>query len=274
MIAHATRLLPAVTTDPAFPRAGAWLVDELAGVGAHETTALGEGKYRVQNSEVVEDRLRRQSLAALEGDERLDLLTRDPVERASAEKRPQVDAQAGVVVLERRALTAELGEVRDHALAALGGRNSPRLPPRLGEPFGGSTGLVDVGAGRQLHEEAIGRPADDPSLPLVDLTIDADQTTLLVDHRKHDPVVEDDELFAFHAKLGEGAEPVVQEGTNCRPAFANLHPPVKDRIGSEEAHHCVDVTLIHSLESTARQRNRAGRRGLLRHDPVSIAQDD
>ena len=28
----------------------------------------------------------------------------------------------------------------------------------------------------------------------MDLTIDADRTTLLVDHRKHDPVVEDDEL--------------------------------------------------------------------------------
>ena len=48
----------------------------------------------------------------------------------------------------------------------------------------------------------------------MDLTIDAYRTTLLIDHRKHDPVVEDDELFDFHAKLGEGAEPVVQEATN------------------------------------------------------------
>jgi hypothetical protein len=173
MIAHATRLLPAVTTDPAFPRAGAWLVDELAGVGAHETTALGEGKYRVQNSEVVEDRLRRQSLAALEGDERLDLLTRDPVERASAEKRPQVDAQAGVVVLERRALTAELGEVRDHALATLGdrqplGRQRPgrldqlaQLPLRLGpgQPVGRARPALRA-------ECTFDEAAADPKLPV------------------------------------------------------------------------------------------------------------
>ena len=53
----------------------------------------------------------------------------------------------------------------------------------------------------------------------MDLTIDADRATLLFDHRKHDPVVEDDELFDFEAKLGEGAEPVVQEATNCRSAF-------------------------------------------------------
>lgn len=85
----------------------------------------------------------------------------------------------------------------------------------------------------------------------------ADQTPLLADHRKHDPVVEDDELFALQAKLGEGAERVVQEGTDCRPPLANLHPPVKDRIGSEEAQYRVDVTLIHSLEGKARQLNRA-----------------
>jgi len=82
----------------------------------------------------------------------------------------------------------------------------------------------------------------------VDLTINVDQTPLLVDHRKHDPVIEEDKLFAFQAKLREGAEPGVQEGTNCRPSFENLQPPVKGRIGSEEAHHRVDVMLIDSLE--------------------------
>jgi hypothetical protein len=101
----------------------------------------------------------------------------------------------------------------------------------------------------------------------MDLTIAADRTTLLADHRKHDPVVEDDELFAFHAKLGEGAEPVVQEATNCRSAFvkAPRRPPVKDRIGSEEAHYRVDVTLIHSLEGKASEFNQVGCRGLLGH---------
>ena len=92
----------------------------------------------------------------------------------------------------------------------------------------------------------------------MDLTIDADRTTLFVDHRKQDPVVEDDELFDFHAKLGEEAEPVVQEATNCRSAFvkAARRPPVKDPVGSEEAHYRVDVTLIHSLEGKARKFSR------------------
>ena len=113
----------------------------------------------------------------------------------------------------------------------------------LCEAFGGSTGLVDVGVGRQSHEEAIGRPADGPSLPLMDWTIDADRTTLLVDHRKHDPIVKNDELFDLHAKLGEGAKPVVQEATNCRSAFVKVPlSPVKDRIRSKEAHYRVDVT--------------------------------
>ena len=101
----------------------------------------------------------------------------------------------------------------------------------------------------------------------MDLTIDADRATLLVDHRKHDPVVEDDELFDFEAKLGEIAEPFVQEATNCRSAFVRpaSRPPVKERIGSEGAHNRVDVTLIHSLEDKARKLSQVGGRGLLRH---------
>ena len=99
----------------------------------------------------------------------------------------------------------------------------------------------------------------------MDLTIDADRASFLVDHRKHDPVVEDDELFDFEAKLGERAEPFVQERTNCRSAFEIFRSAVKERIGSEEAHYRVDVTLIHSLEGKARKLSRIGGRGLLRH---------
>jgi hypothetical protein len=101
----------------------------------------------------------------------------------------------------------------------------------------------------------------------MDLTIDADRTTLLLDHRKQDPVVEDDELFDFHAKLGEGVEPVVQEATNRRSAFVKAahRPPVKDPVGSEEAHYRVDVTPIHSLERKARKLHRVGCLGLLGH---------
>src|SRR5690242_16264652 len=109
----------------------------------------------------------------------------------------------------------------------------------------------------------------------MDLTIDADRTTLLLDHRKHDPVVEDGELFDFIAKLGEGADPVVQEATNCHSPFvkAPARPAVKDRIGSEEAHYRVDVTLIHSLEGKARKLSQVGGRGLLRHRAWSIPAD-
>ena len=69
----------------------------------------------------------------------------------------------------------------------------------------------------------------------------------------------------LHAKLGEGAQPVFQEATNCRSAFVNAvhQPPVKDRIGSEEAHYRVDVTLIHSLKRPPRELSRVGSRGLL-----------
>src|SRR6476469_10552778 len=107
----------------------------------------------------------------------------------------------------------------------------------------------------------------------MDLTIDADRTTLLLDHRKQDPVVEDDELFDFVAKLGEGAEPVVQEATNCRSAFVKApgRPPVKDRVGGEEAHDRVQVTLIHSLEGKARKLSRVGGRGLLRHRALEVS---
>jgi hypothetical protein len=101
----------------------------------------------------------------------------------------------------------------------------------------------------------------------MDLTVDADRTTLLSDHRKQDPAVEDDELSDFHAKLGERGQPVVQEATNCRSAFVKApgRPPVEDRIGSEEAHYRVDVTLIHSLEGKARKLNQVGCPGLLGH---------
>ena len=182
-----------------------------------------------------------------------------------------------VVVLERCPFDLWVSEVAEHLLIVLERRKPamhdlhvlPRhhLPPFPGKAFGGSTGLADVGVGRQSHEEAIGRPADGPSLPLMDLTIDADRATLLVDHRKHDPVVEDDELFDFEAKLGEIAEPFVQEATNCRSAFVRSarRPPVKERIGSKEAHYRVDVTLMHSLEDKARKLSQVGGRGLLRH---------
>lgn len=148
---------------------------------------------------------------------------------------------------------------------------SHHLPPFVGEAFGGSTSLVDVGVGRQSHDEAIGRPTESPSLPLMDLTVDAERATLLVDRRKHDAVVEDEELSDFEAKLGEGAEPVVKGAANCRSVFVQLPgPPLIDHIGSKEAHYRVDVTPVRSLEGKARKLNRVEGRGLFGHRRASI----
>lgn len=101
----------------------------------------------------------------------------------------------------------------------------------------------------------------------MDLTIDADRTTLLVDHRKHEPVVEGDEFLDFVATLGERGEPFLQEAANCRSAFENVpqRPPGEDRTGSEEAEYRVGVALICSVERLAHQLNQVGSLGLLGH---------
>jgi hypothetical protein len=203
----------------------------------------------------------------------------EPVENALAADTEggQLDAAVGALGLgERRcqgnaAGAARGAKARERAAIARSTNlafSCASPTPAPGRGVRGSTSLVDVVVGCQSHEEAIGRPVDGPSLPLMDLTIDADRATLLMDHRKHDPVVEDDELLDFEAKLGERAEPFVQEATNCRSAFEGLDAPRKERIGSEEAHYRVDVTPIHSLEDNARKLSGAGDRGLLRHRAV------
>jgi hypothetical protein len=86
----------------------------------------------------------------LEGEERLDLVARDPVERTLAEERNEADARARFVRGERRALAPEFGEMRQEPAAGFGDREPlrwqgsrrldqlPKLALRLrpGQPVG------------------------------------------------------------------------------------------------------------------------------------------
>jgi hypothetical protein len=63
-----------------------------------------------------------------------------------------------------------------------------RLPPLLGEPFGGCAGLVDVG-GRKASDRAPHTEVD-PSLALSDTAVAANRTPVLTHHSKHNPTAE------------------------------------------------------------------------------------
>jgi hypothetical protein len=157
--------------DPPLAIRHPWFVNQLAGVGGDEAAALCEREDRMQDAEVVEDRLRREPVARLECDERLDLLARDPVERPVAKERDQMHAQAGVVARERRALATELGEVRDEPAAGFFDRKPLRRqwPCRLDQLAQLALGL---GAGEPVRapgpalraERALHEPALDAEL--------------------------------------------------------------------------------------------------------------
>src|SRR4051794_23448665 len=63
-----------------------------------------------------------------------------------------------------------------------------RLSAFLGESFGGSTTLVDVGD-RELRDRA-SNPDVDPPLTLSNVTRAANRTTVLSDHGKHNSIAE------------------------------------------------------------------------------------
>src|SRR2546423_7211786 len=84
-----------------------------------------------------------------------------------------------------------------------------RLAPFLGEAFGGSTGLVDVGD-RKTRDQA-SHPEEDPSLALSKATGAANQTTVLNDHGKHNPIAEVADFLEPDLQLLVRAKPVLKE---------------------------------------------------------------
>ena len=145
-----------------------------------------------------------------------------------------------------------------------------RLPPLLGESFGGGTGLVDL-RGRKASDRASHTEVD-PSLALSNMAVAASRTPVLNHHCKHNPTAEVTDLLELEVQFLVGPEPVLKEATDRRSTLDELRPPVQDRIFGDAAHHPVEITAIQSLKLLAHKLNRVGRRGLLRHRPRSIPQ--
>jgi hypothetical protein len=130
----------------------------------------------VQQAEVVERQLQRLAAAPARGDERLDVVRLDALQRPVAEERRQVHPQEGLVALQRRALAPEALEVREQPRARLGDRQALRdrglgelglhapaqraLGLRPGQPLAGA------GRARQpelaIHTSAVDAPAAVP----------------------------------------------------------------------------------------------------------------
>src|SRR5205823_5276531 len=128
------------------------------------------------------------------------------------------------------------------------------LPPFLGEAFGSSTGLVDVGIHRYPHDQAL-LPNGDECVPVSNVTAAASKTGHLHDHGKYPSVTQGQILLLFEPKLLVTGEPVFPEAANRRSALER-HPrcaPFPDGIRGEEARHRVKVMAITSLNQTARK---------------------
>src|SRR4051812_24523501 len=77
-----------------------------------------------------------------------------------------------------------------------------RLLPFLGEPFGGGTGLVDLG-GRKASDRA-SRPEVDPSLALSKTADAANRTPVLNHQSKHNPTAEVADLRELEVQFLQG----------------------------------------------------------------------
>ncbi len=152
----------------------------------------------------------------------------------------------------RRAVVTALpiGEDRAHKVQVL----RHRLPPFLGEAFGGSTGLVDVG-GRKASDRASHTEVD-PSLALSNTTGATNQTPVLNHHSKHNPTAEMTDLLKLEVQFLVGPEPVLKEAAYRGSTLEELGPPVQDPIFGDAAHHPVGVTSIQSLNLLAKRRGR------------------
>src|SRR6516165_7722094 len=138
-------------------------------------------------------------------------------------------------------------------------------PPLLGQPFSGCAGLVDVGVGRESHEQAVDREADG-CRTASNLAAATNRTASLTEDRVADSVAEVDDLLGHHLELLVGGEPVLEEATDCGhtrvDAEATVRRVVND-VWSEAAQHRVEVAAIDSLNRSSKQLLPVGRRGLL-----------
>src|SRR5205814_2353374 len=108
----------------------------------------------------------------------------------------------------------------------VGGRGllGHRLPPFLGEAFGGSTGLVDVAIAGRSHDNVL-RPYEDACLAQPNPARASGRTGAVTEHGKNDSAAEIENLFGLDLKLLVRADPVFKEAADHRPTLEGAEPP-------------------------------------------------
>src|SRR5262249_12431641 len=117
------------------------------------------------------------------------------------------------------------------------------LPPLLGEPFGGGSGLVDVAVGRDSHQQAIDREGD-RCKTASNLAAATNRTASLTEDRVADSVAEVDHFLGHHLELLVGGDPVFDEATDCGHTRVDAEATwrrVIHHVWSEVAQHSVEV---------------------------------
>jgi hypothetical protein len=112
-------------------------------------------------------------------------------------------------------------------------------------------------------------PQEHPPLALAKVTVTGatHRNALLDDHSEHNPVAEVADILELELQFLVRAEPVLERAADRRSPFEGSphRPPRKDRIGSEEPDHRVQVAPVCGLEGAAHTLNQVKGRGLLGH---------
>jgi hypothetical protein len=98
-----------------------------------------------------------------------------------------------------------------------------RLPPRLDEPLGRCTGLVDVGVVSASHDHPL-RPYQHGRVAHVDKAGAPSGATALADDSKDHSVAEVKNLLRLDLKLRIRADPVLKEATYCGQTLEGAQP--------------------------------------------------
>src|SRR5271166_2574105 len=147
-----------------------------------------------------------------------------------------------------------------------------RLPPFLGEAFGGSSALLGLGIAGPVYEQP-SVPHADPCLPRPNASAAPGGTSILADDRKDNPVTQINGLLELELQVVKGSVVVLPEATDRPSPLEYPQPPgrhVKHGIGAVDAHLRVKITPAIGLHRPAHLPERVGGRGLLRHHPASI----